>query len=257
MPTRRGPLRVVRLLPLLLVCGLAGCLPDVGPPAGEPSGAASAPAPTFSAPPSPALTQEVGSTVTVRSGDVELVVSSSRPPGVDTDDASTTTVLDVGPDAPATLTVGGDRTLAVNADGTASVLDDGGTPVGGLTAPSGGARLVPVDDASVQIVSDLTGTATTALGSRAVAATDWGDREGGRSLAVTPTDWARSAGLAGEGLVWAELVAAEPEVDTASMRDQLTCHAVGAPDKPTWNLEPWRPDVGLAAVLAARCNPTG
>ncbi len=39
------------------------------------------------------------------------------------------------------------------------------------------------------------------------------------------------------------------------MHDQLTCHALGAPDKETWNLEPWRPDVGLLAVLAAACNP--
>ncbi|MBC7292192.1 MAG: DUF2599 domain-containing protein, partial [Actinotalea sp.] len=40
------------------------------------------------------------------------------------------------------------------------------------------------------------------------------------------------------------------------MRDQLECHALGAPDKESWNLEPWRPDVGLLATLAARCNPT-
>ena len=32
--------------------------------------------------------------------------------------------------------------------------------------------------------------------------------------------------------------------------------AIGAPDKATWNLEPWRPDVGLFAVLAGACNPT-
>jgi hypothetical protein len=40
------------------------------------------------------------------------------------------------------------------------------------------------------------------------------------------------------------------------MHDQLVCHGIGAPDKATWNLEPWRPDVGLLAVLAAGCNPS-
>jgi hypothetical protein len=33
------------------------------------------------------------------------------------------------------------------------------------------------------------------------------------------------------------------------------CHAVGAPDKSTWNLEPWRPDVGLILTATAQCNP--
>ncbi|QJW37923.1 DUF2599 domain-containing protein [Cellulosimicrobium protaetiae] len=94
------------------------------------------------------------------------------------------------------------------------------------------------------------------LGTQAVRSTDWGDREGGRSLAVDPTAWARGAGQAGQELVWAQVVAAEPESDTPTMHDQLVCHAVGAPDKATWNLEPWRPDVGLLATMAARCNPT-
>jgi len=94
------------------------------------------------------------------------------------------------------------------------------------------------------------------LGTRALRSTDWGEREGGRSLAVDPTAWARTAGQAGRELVWAQVVAAEPEADSPTMRDQLVCHAVGAPDKATWNLEPWRPDVGLLDTMAARCNPT-
>ncbi|MFE6234514.1 DUF2599 domain-containing protein [Cellulosimicrobium sp. NPDC057862] len=94
------------------------------------------------------------------------------------------------------------------------------------------------------------------LGTQSVRSTDWGEREGGRSLAVDPTTWARAAGQAGQELVWAQLVAAEPEADVPTMHDQLVCHAVGAPDKTTWNLEPWRPDVGLLATMAARCNPT-
>lgn len=41
----------------------------------------------------------------------------------------------------------------------------------------------------------------------------------------------------------------------SSLREQLRCHAVFAPRKPTWDLEAWRPDVGYAATVRARCNP--
>uniref|UniRef100_UPI002028F971 DUF2599 domain-containing protein n=1 Tax=Actinotalea sp. C106 TaxID=2908644 RepID=UPI002028F971 len=80
--------------------------------------------------------------------------------------------------------------------------------------------------------------------------------EGGRSLAVVPTAWARQAGSAGVEAVWAEVAALGEEASGNQMRDQLTCHALGAPDKASWNLEPWRPDVGLLETLAALCNPT-
>ncbi|QUC01716.1 DUF2599 domain-containing protein [Cellulosimicrobium cellulans] len=130
----------------------------------------------------------------------------------------------------------------------------------GTAGPASGA-----DDAASAPAGDPDETATTdaaeawdvvvPLGTRAVRSTDWGEREGGRSLAVDPTAWARAAGQAGRELVWAQVVAAEPEADTPTMHDQLVCHAVGAPDKATWNLEPWRPDVGLLATMSARCNP--
>lgn len=170
-----------------------------------------------------------------------------------------------------TLTSGGE--LVPHADGSVTILDDGGSPVGGLTPPTGGAALVRVDERSVRVTAPAgtgaaasrppattattsTTTTTTTLGTSAVASTAWGEREGGRSLAVEPTAWARAAGEAGWTLAWAELVAADPSLDVATMRDQLVCHGVGARQKATWNLEPWRPDVGLVAVLAARCNPT-
>jgi Protein of unknown function (DUF2599) len=40
-----------------------------------------------------------------------------------------------------------------------------------------------------------------------------------------------------------------------SLRNQLRCHAVFVPDKPTWDLESWRPDVGYAKTVLAECNP--
>ncbi|MBX9245936.1 DUF2599 domain-containing protein, partial [Actinotalea ferrariae] len=87
------------------------------------------------------------------------------------------------------------------------------------------------------------------------AAATWGEREGGRSLAVAPAPWVRGGSTAGLALLEAQLVASEPEAASATMQDQLLCHVIGAPDKETWNLEPWRPDVGLVRVLAAQCNP--
>jgi Protein of unknown function (DUF2599) len=116
---------------------------------------------------------------------------------------------------------------------------------------------VPAGDVPAgDVPADGDRAVTTTLGTAALAGATWGEREGGRSLAVDPTAWARDAGVAGRDVLWAALVTAEPEADSPAVHDQLVCHAIGAPDKATWNLEPWRPDVGLVAVLAARCNPT-
>ncbi|MBT0994059.1 DUF2599 domain-containing protein [Cellulomonas sp. DKR-3] len=136
-------------------------------------------------------------------------------------------------------------------DGTV-VVRRGDAPVAGLSA-TGAGRLTGDGDV-LELRGD--GTAGVWLATTMVEDLDWGEREGGRSLAVTPSDWARSGGLAADELVPAQVVAAEPEAGTSTMRDQLACHQLGAPDKATWNLEPWRPDVGPLEVLVARCNPT-
>ena len=47
-----------------------------------------------------------------------------------------------------------------------------------------------------------------------------------------------------------------PDMLSPTMRAQLECHQLGAPDKETWNLEPWRPDVSAVDMIAARCNPS-
>lgn len=179
-------------------------------------------------------------------------------------DADPATVIfdlsDVPLRAPAALELASPGSFEVNADGTVTVLDDAGTAVGGLTRPTpGGVVFVAVDETHVELTRpdepvDV-GEVSTRLGTEALVSTDWGEREGGRSLAVEPTDWTRDAGQAGWALAWSQVVAAEPEADSPGMYDQLVCHAIGAPDKATWNLEPWRPDVGLVAVMAARCNP--
>lgn len=339
-----GALAVGVLVPV----ALAACTPGTPPPG--PDAVTSAPAQVPS--PGPGATTEEGGAADDPNGDrsgdaepasvrvpvgtatVEIAVpppasGGATPPRVtaDAEGASDVTLALAG--APAVVSVAG-GSLVRHPDGTLTVLDDGGTPVGGLGAPrvvgrhgapgtsgADGARgasgsesgttdgadagpaagtpapgtprvrvaLVDAHRAEVTLVGtagtasgadgaddaagapagDADETATTddagardvvvPLGTRAVRSTDWGEREGGRSLAVDPTAWARGAGQAGRELVWAQVVAAEPEADTPTMHDQLVCHAVGAPDKTTWNLEPWRPDVGLLATMSARCNP--
>lgn len=256
-----------RVVPAFLALLTVGACSPSSP---EPTAAPSEP-PRATSSPSPG---HAPVRVELSSGDVTLEVSV---PGASLDDPrvhvstgkGTATValepaaVDVGDDDPPVIALVSAGTFEPRVDGSVTVRADG-TAVGGLSSPRGG-RLHAVDDTHLEVrpgwdatPEDTAGAAdvTTVLGTSAVASTDWGDREGGRSLAVVPTDWAREAGQAGTDLVWAELVAADPEVDTATMHDQLECHALGAPDKDSWNLEPWRPDVGLVATMAARCNPT-
>ncbi|GGI06383.1 hypothetical protein GCM10007368_10890 [Isoptericola cucumis] len=260
--------------PLLAALALGACSPaDPAPDRTPPPTTATSPAtPT----PTPESVRVSAGAVTLEAtvpasaaGDPAVQVSPAR------DDGTATMTLRPGtlveetpsgveptpggtPDPPAPLvTLTSPGAFATHPDGSVTVLDDG-VPVGGLTAPRG-ARLVAVDDTRLEVRAagdEPPDEVTTVLGTAGVSGADWGEREGGRSLAVTPSDWTREAGQAGVDVAWAELTASDPEVDTATMRDQLECHAIGAPDKATWNLEPWRPDVGLLATMAARCNPT-
>ncbi|SPM38846.1 hypothetical protein MNAB215_1027, partial [Mycobacterium numidiamassiliense] len=49
--------------------------------------------------------------------------------------------------------------------------------------------------------------------------------------------------------------------DTPGMRAQFVCHwqfaEIVQPGKPSWNLEPWRPVVDDAEMVASGCNPGG
>jgi len=88
-----------------------------------------------------------------------------------------------------------------------------------------------------------------------ILSAEWGNHDGGHSVAVTPSDCVRSSGLAMRDQVWDALVALDQEASGPGMRDQLVCHMIGAQDKPTWNLEPWRPAVGLQQTILNLCNP--
>ncbi|MCV7409693.1 hypothetical protein AWC05_24495 [Mycobacterium florentinum] len=86
------------------------------------------------------------------------------------------------------------------------------------------------------------------------------------SLRVFPTPSGRLAsrqpgtmGAADEA--WAEVLAMAPDADTPGMRSQFLCHwqfaEMAQPGKTSWNLEPWRPVVDDAEMVASGCNPGG
>lgn len=88
----------------------------------------------------------------------------------------------------------------------------------------------------------------------------WTDDPDGRRLHVYPTPAGRADQFpTAENRAWGEVLAAAPDADSPGMFDQFLCHwqyaRVVAPNKPSWNLEPWRPAVGYQATVAAACNP--
>jgi hypothetical protein len=97
--------------------------------------------------------------------------------------------------------------------------------------------------------------------------TEWTQWGGGlTSLRVFPTPSGRAAARQPETTgpadeAWAEVLALSPDADTPGMRAQFICHwqfaELAQPGKPSWNLEPWRPVVDDAEMVASRCNPGG
>ena len=265
---------------------MTGCVPAGG--AGRPDRSGAEPTPTAPNSNPPAARTDGGPTPrtsTVSVGGITLHISSPQAANVQADVAglgTRTVTMSLIPGGSAELTLDSSGELDVDPDGSITVLDSGGTPVAALSppAPAGDgtgdtpridvidtdvthARL-ELDDRPVRLTADGTtegpGDAapvpfTFVVGTEALESATWGENEGGRSLAVDPADWARHAGEAGLRLVRAQLVAVAPEAGSETMGHQLVCHGVGAPEKPTWNLEPWRPDVGLILTATAHCNP--
>lgn len=207
----------------------------------------------------------------VSAGTGEPATASSVP------DADTGTVLTLTVPDPATAVsldvqdaTGG--TARSEADRSASVASADGALLLGVAPPKASApdgshprvRWLAADDGAPRLDLDLDDvdpaafplTVTSHLGTSVVASTSWGEREGGRSLAVTPTDWGRVSGATGSVFAWGDLLAVDPTAGSPGMEEQLQCHLLGARDKATWNLEPWRPAVSLVEYALARCNPT-
>lgn len=98
-------------------------------------------------------------------------------------------------------------------------------------------------------------TVTVVVGQSAALSATWGHNEGGQSLAVEPSAWGRAGGLTVMEYGWQSVVALDPDAKSTSMEHQFQCHALGAPNKEFWNLEPWRDDIGLLKFISTRCNP--
>ena len=246
---------------------------------------ASQPTPTPTEPAAPSGGGSRLRTSTVAVDGVVLRVAARKAVDVEADEDTPglqKVTLSLAPGGSARLALVSPGALDVDTDGSITVLDGNGIPVAAVgppTPPSGtedDAPRIEVTDtdathARVEVDDPIrpaqgsgsTGEATPTgplqvtfvIGTQAIDSATWGDNEGGRSLAVDPADWARHAGQAGVDLIRTQLVAAEPDAGSTTMGDQLVCHAVGAPDKATWNLEPWRPDVGLILTATAHCNP--
>lgn len=91
----------------------------------------------------------------------------------------------------------------------------------------------------------------------------WGDLS---SLRVYPTAAGRdTSGRPGTSAqadeAWGEVLAMSPDAAIAGMKEQFVCHwklaEIVEPGKVSWNLEPWRPEVGPEEMIAAGCNPGG
>jgi hypothetical protein len=149
-------------------------------------------------------------------------------------------------------------TLTALSDGTGVVRDSAGTFVAGVSTEPWGTELEQVSPEVVRLTAAgaTPGPVDVWLASVAVESAVWGEAEGGRSLAVTPSAWARERSRAAQEGLWAQVVAQAPDADTPGMQAQLECHELGAPDKATWNLEPWRSVVDPLDMIAARCNPS-
>ncbi|TQM33316.1 DUF2599 domain-containing protein [Nocardia bhagyanarayanae] len=91
---------------------------------------------------------------------------------------------------------------------------------------------------------------------------EWTENVDGPRLLVFPSEAGRRTTYPGsDERAWQEVLTQSPAADAPGMRDQFVCHWDWArlvqPNKPSWNLEPWRPAVGYPATVQASCNPGG
>lgn len=100
-----------------------------------------------------------------------------------------------------------------------------------------------------------------------ISSASWASSSQGWTLKVIPTTWARlnaggyAVGVAGWNELYSKYKNRGLNTNLDGMRDQFICHqqivAIRAPNKPSWNLDEWRPNVSYAATVAAQCNPGG
>ena len=104
------------------------------------------------------------------------------------------------------------------------------------------------------------------LGKDLIDHATWVYHSEGFTLQVTPTSWQRYwngywPGSAGWNELYSKYRDRGLNTNLGGMRDQYICHvqivSVRAPNKATWNLDEWRPDVSYLQTVNSSCNPGG
>ncbi|GAB2711706.1 DUF2599 domain-containing protein [Nocardia thraciensis] len=160
--------------------------------------------------------------------------------------------------------VGGALLLAGALGAAGCGSTDGSPPVAAGPAPttaSAEATAEPTPASTARPVA-ATPTVDQFADSPLVERTEWTDDPDGRRLHVYPTPAGRADTFpAALDRAWGEVVARSPDADSPGMYDQFKCHwdwaRLVAPNKPSWNLEPWRPALDYQGTVQARCNPGG
>jgi hypothetical protein len=95
-----------------------------------------------------------------------------------------------------------------------------------------------------------------------IAHAHWTHPGQGYRLIVRPNHYGRQHAASSPSLALSQAVrAARPtplrltKSIHESLLNQLRCHAEFVPNKPTWDLESWRPNVGYTKTVEAECNP--
>ncbi|WP_010542418.1 DUF2599 domain-containing protein [Dietzia alimentaria] len=131
------------------------------------------------------------------------------------------------------------------------------------SAPSSSSSLTAVPSARATVAPRATPTSPLAPPAPPfIASAAWADSDYGRTLKISPTPAGRRAWDTSDSTVaWQEVLRLHPDADVPGMWEQFDCHWTWArilePDKPTWNVEPWRPVVTADQMLVEGCNPGG
>lgn len=154
---------------------------------------------------------------------------------------------------------------ACTGQGTAPPAATSAAPSQAPPPDTGGAATTPVSSSPARTTAaapdDAARTSTPpgpCEGEPLIEGAHWIELAGRPSLEVSPTKVLRQCGpYGGTDRAWAELLETVPDADTDGMQEQFACHVLFASTKDVWHLEPWRPAVDGAELLAARCNPGG
>lgn len=180
-----------------------------------------------------------------------------------------------------TLDLADGSTLHQNSSGTISILDAAGSWTGGVKpawARDANGRPIPtryeITGSILTQTVDLSQpgiafpvVADPWFGSDLIDHVTWvpGDPQWGPTAQVYPTDYGRdqlAVGPEANEAAWGEALEKgdRSRLDHDNLHDQFSCHFLGratTAGKESWNLDSNRPDVGLAATIAASCNPQG